>query len=490
MPVSINTNRFKYKNPSGSGYRGIDVLTQEILSGVSNVLVDNVSVVEDGVASIDLSGKANKTDTVLETTLSRGRKANSTVGVESFAFGDDVEASAIRATAFGAGTIASANNAFAEGAQTTASGTNSHAEGNTTVASGNYSHAEGRQTTASGAQSHAEGRLTTASGIAAHASGSGTSANAKAQTTIGSYNTESTLYPAWTANTSYVIGDKVTRNNSGKECIEANSDASFTDAKWKDLPSNSDYIFEIGNGADADHRSNALAVSIDGDVRAKGNLYVGCSADSSGGTRVPHDVQINGTSIVSNGVAEIPIGSGSTLGVYKVNATAGLYGISVTNDGEIRVQTASLEQIKSGTSTGKPIPPVYQHSAVFYGLAKAAGDSTQASSANSTGTYTETAKSAINSMLNAPEAISGTTPIIAAKAGVQYVCGEVSTLDFTPSPTGTCDVIFTSGSTPTVLTIPNTVKFPAWFNTSSLEADTTYEINVTNGNLGTVMLWA
>ena len=471
MPVSINTNRFKYKNPSGSGYRGIDVLTQEILSGVSNVLVDNVSVVEDGVASIDLSGKANKTDTVLETTLSRGRKANSTVGTGSFAFGNDVEASAMRATAFGSDTIASANNAFAEGAQTTASGTNSHAEGNTTVASG--------------AHSHAEGQLTIASGIAAHASGSGTIAKAKAQTTVSAYNTEPTLYPAWTANTSYVIGDRVTRDNGGKECIEANSDASFTDAKWKDLPSNSDYIFEVGNGADADHRSNALVVSIDGDVRAKGNLYVGCNADSSGGTRVPHDVKINGTSIVSDGVAEIPLADSSTLGVGR----AGGYGVYNYN-GSLRIELPTDAQLKGGTADTKTITPLNQHKAAFFGLAKAAGDSTQSASSNAVGTYTETAKSAINSMLNAPEAVSGTTPIIAAKAGVQYVCGEVSTLDFTPSPTGTCDVIFTSGSTPTVLTIPNTVKFPAWFNTSSLEADTTYEINVTNGNLGTVMLWA
>ena len=86
--------------------------------------------------------------------------------------------------------------------------------------------------------------------------------------------------------------------------------------------------------------------------------------------------------------------------------------------------------------------------------------------------------------------VSGSTPTITAVAGMRYECGEVSTLDFTPSATGVCDVIFESGSTPTVLTIPNTVKLPSWFDPSNLDADTTYEINVLNGTLGAVMAWA
>lgn len=86
--------------------------------------------------------------------------------------------------------------------------------------------------------------------------------------------------------------------------------------------------------------------------------------------------------------------------------------------------------------------------------------------------------------------VSGTTPSITASAGTRYECGEVSTLSFTPSGTGICDVIFTSGSTPTVLTIPNTVKLPSWFDATSLDANTTYEINVLNGTLGAVMAWS
>jgi len=83
--------------------------------------------------------------------------------------------------------------------------------------------------------------------------------------------------------------------------------------------------------------------------------------------------------------------------------------------------------------------------------------------------------------------VSGTTPTIAALSGIRYVCGEVSTLDVTPCVSGICDIVFTSGSTATVLTLPNTVKFPDGAFTP--EANTTYEINILDGVYGAVMAW-
>lgn len=83
--------------------------------------------------------------------------------------------------------------------------------------------------------------------------------------------------------------------------------------------------------------------------------------------------------------------------------------------------------------------------------------------------------------------VSGTTPTIMALSGVRYVCGEVSTLDITPCVSGICDVIFTSGSTATILTLPNTVKFPD--GTFTPEANTTYELNIMDGIYGAVMAW-
>ena len=84
--------------------------------------------------------------------------------------------------------------------------------------------------------------------------------------------------------------------------------------------------------------------------------------------------------------------------------------------------------------------------------------------------------------------VSGTTPTITAQADYRYVCGEVATLDFTPSSTGICDVVFTSGATATVLTVPSTVKWANGFDPTSLEANTTYEINIMDG-LGVAVGW-
>lgn len=85
--------------------------------------------------------------------------------------------------------------------------------------------------------------------------------------------------------------------------------------------------------------------------------------------------------------------------------------------------------------------------------------------------------------------VSGTAPVIVANQNTRYVCSEVVSLDFTPSTEGICDVIFTSGSTVTVLTVPNTVIFPEWFDPTTLEANKTYEINITDGVYGVVMIW-
>lgn len=85
--------------------------------------------------------------------------------------------------------------------------------------------------------------------------------------------------------------------------------------------------------------------------------------------------------------------------------------------------------------------------------------------------------------------VSGTTPSITAAAGHRYKCGEVTEISFTPSATGICDVVFTSGTTATILTVPNTVLWPDGFDPTSLEASTTYELNVVDGTLGGVIKW-
>ena len=86
--------------------------------------------------------------------------------------------------------------------------------------------------------------------------------------------------------------------------------------------------------------------------------------------------------------------------------------------------------------------------------------------------------------------ITGTTPSIVAEENGRYVCGTISTLSFTPCVQGICDIQFQSGSPATVLTVPNTVLFPEWFDATTLEANKVYEISIVDGVYAAVGIWA
>lgn len=210
------------------------------------------------------------------------------------------------------------------------------------------------------------------------------------------------------------------------------------------------------------------------------------SADVMDGTGNVDDVQINGQSIVSDGVANVPVASASEFGAVKTNGID----LIVDGNGNLLINSASATEIKTrtGTSWRKAIINNQSHTATFYGLAKAASDTTQSQSSNAVGNYTESAKSAISEMLNGSVSVSGTTPTIVAKSGIRYVCGEVATLDLTPPASGICDVVFESGATATVLTITGTVKWANGFDPTSLDTNTTYEINIMDG-LGVAVGW-
>ena len=84
------------------------------------------------------------------------------------------------------------------------------------------------------------------------------------------------------------------------------------------------------------------------------------------------------------------------------------------------------------------------------------------------------------------EAVSGTSVNMDPEIGYRYVCGELTALTVDSSPgTGGWSVRVTSGSTATVLTMPNTVVMPDGFE---VEASTVYEINVLD-NYALVASW-
>ena len=86
------------------------------------------------------------------------------------------------------------------------------------------------------------------------------------------------------------------------------------------------------------------------------------------------------------------------------------------------------------------------------------------------------------------EIVPGTDPSITGVANTVYICGEVATLSITPPESGIIDVVFESGSTPTVLTLPNTVVMPDWW--TGVEASRIYEISIMDGTLAVVTSWA
>ena len=137
----------------------------------------------------------------------------------------------------------------------------------------------------------------------------------------------------------------------------------------------------------------------------KGNDYTLTPADKSeiaGLVDVPvSDVQIDGTSVLQNGVANFERPIWPKYGVVKVS---GDYGIGVNANGVLFLHGANDSDIKDGTNIYKASLINKQHASVFYGLAKASGDVTQALSDNAVGTYTPEALTAIQQMLGVYQA--------------------------------------------------------------------------------------
>ena len=83
--------------------------------------------------------------------------------------------------------------------------------------------------------------------------------------------------------------------------------------------------------------------------------------------------------------------------------------------------------------------------------------------------------------------VTGTIATIAALKNHRYICGELASLDVTSLPTsGLVDILFTSGSTATVVTLPPTVQMPAWFE---IGVNMTVEISILDGVWGSVQVW-
>ena len=112
------------------------------------------------------------------------------------------------------------------------------------------------------------------------------------------------------------------------------------------------------------------------------------------------DVQVNGVSVVTDGVANVPVANASgRLGVVYTDTSQGL---TIDSSGKISVLQAQDWMVKGGTRSNNPVTPVRQHESTFYGLAKVAGHD-EKNSTLPVGQYSEEAKTAIRTMLGLQE---------------------------------------------------------------------------------------
>ena len=262
---------------------------------------------EDLEITVDPTAFATATDTVLYTTLSRGRKAETTVGTGSIAFGNDVEAIGDYSQAFGNGTKARANNSTAHGLNNQVAGISGHAEGEgthvgllaqgghsegyQTEVSGQYSHAEGYKSLATGPKCHAEGEQTTASGSACHSEGNNTIASGTYNHSEG-YFTKASGYACHAEGYggeasgyySHAAGVYTTASHKSQSVF-----GEYNVADPSNVPGSQrgTYAEIVGNGAGSGSKSNARALDWEGNEYLKGNLYVKCKYNSTDGLIVP-----------------------------------------------------------------------------------------------------------------------------------------------------------------------------------------------------------
>ena len=188
----------------------------------------------------------------------------------------------------------------------------------------------------------------------------------------------------------------------------SNSIGQYTDAakaaiqQMLDVPSTADIPTNI-----SDLANDAGYLTEHQDISGKANIADLATVATSGDyddllnkptiPEVPvQDVQINGNSILENRIANIQTTSTIIQNSEMLITSGGV------NQALNAILSVNSDQIKAGMNSKRPISPNKQHESTFYGLAKAAGDTTQSQSNNAVGTYTDDAKTAIQAMLDVP----------------------------------------------------------------------------------------
>ena len=329
----LNNDKMDKKNPTGTGYFSLNRKAGHT-PGDYSVAVGNQTTASGGFSFAEgLNTTASEYCTHAEgysTTASK--RYSHAEGISTTASGDSSHAE-------GYGTTASGYCSHAESNHTIASGDNSHAEGYQTTASGSYSHAEGQHTTANHRTQHVEGeyniadtstaganargtyvhivgngtaddkrsnaltltwggdlwhsgRLShgnsvSATGLGAYSGGSGTSA-------LGDYSHAEGISATAQGGASHSEGENTTTigvashaeghgsiaqgsySHAQNQGTIAQGDSQTAIGKFN--AANNTSAFIIGNGADADHRSNMFFIDWNGNACFLNTLSIGVNA--------------------------------------------------------------------------------------------------------------------------------------------------------------------------------------------------------------------
>lgn len=234
-------------------------------------------------------------------------------------------------------------NAHAEGLNTRANGENSHAEGDNTFAYGNNAHAEGQYSKAFGENSHAEGD-TNAVGKYAHSEGKGyTGYYEEAQVTdgaIGDYSHTEGFYTASYGKSSHAEGDHTI----------AKSDYQHVQGKYNVVDAEQKYAHIVGNGDDADNRSNAYTLDWEGNAWFAGRVSASDPKEDSDVVNFKYFSER-----IDNKVGKTDYASKNEAGVVKIDP---IYGFQVDqNNGVIATVYADESTIAEKSAKYRPITP-------------------------------------------------------------------------------------------------------------------------------------
>ena len=203
--------------------------------------------------------------------------------------------------------------------------------------------------------------------------GTGIIAKGDNEAVVGMYNADDTI-TEWESGTNYVAGSIAAIENPKLRprpanpkydvyvCIEPNSDSTFDSSKWEfvakisNAPGKSLHRFAVGTGSSDQSRQNGFSVRRDGKGYFKGDVFVNCNGNGTGGTKVAKVTDIiDPTSIIDDNAGDgdtektwsaDKLESETSALLTEINSSGSLAGVI----GETKVTD---KDIPAGTSTYK-----------------------------------------------------------------------------------------------------------------------------------------